>query len=107
MSAGEANLTNVFIPTMLLSVSNGVKKVTVEGSSVRQVINALNDLYPGMLERLTDGDELKSNLAVSIDGELARLGMMEKVSDTSEVHFVPAIAGGNIRLTGITIDIYN
>ena len=105
MSAGEANLPNVFIPTMLLSVSNGVKQVTVEGSSVRQVISALNDLYPGMLERLTDGDELKSNLAVSIDGELARLGMMEKVSDTSEVHIVPAIAGGNIRLTGITIDI--
>ena len=98
-------MPNVFIPTMLLSVSNGVKQVTVEGSSVRQVINALNDLYTGMLERLTDGDELKSNLAVSIDGELARLGMMEKVSDTSEVHFVPAIAGGNIRLTGITIDI--
>jgi len=97
-------LPNVFIPTMLLSVSNGVKQVTVEGTNVRQVIHALNDLYPGMLERLTDGDDLKSNLAVSIDGELARLGMLEKVSDTSEVHFVPAIAGG-IRLTGIGIDI--
>ena len=98
-------MPNVFIPTMLLTVSNGVKQVTVEGTNVRQVIHALNDLYPGMLERLTDGDELKSNLAVSIDGELARLGMMEKVADTSEVHFVPAIAGGNACLTGVVIDI--
>ena len=62
------DLPNVFIPTMLLTVSNGVKQVTVEGTNVRQVIHALNDLYPGMLERLTDGDDLKSNLAVSIDG---------------------------------------
>ena len=96
-------MPNVFIPTMLLTVSNGVKQVTVEGTNVRQVIHALNDLYPGMLERLTDGDDLKSNLAVSIDGELARLGMMEKVADTSEVHFVPAIAGGNACLTGAAI----
>ena len=98
-------MPNVFIPTMLLTVSNGVKQVTVEGTNVRQVIHALNDLYPGMLERLTDGDDLKSNLAVSIDGELARLGMMEKVADTSEVHFVPAIAGANACLTGVVIDI--
>ena len=98
-------MPNVFIPTMLLTVSNGVKQVTVEGTNVRQVIHALNDLYPGMLERLTDGDDLKSNLAVSIDGELARLGMMEKVADTSEVHFVPTIAGGNACLTGVVIDI--
>ena len=98
-------MPNVFIPTMLLTVSNGVKQVTVEGTNVRQVIHALNDLYPGMLERLTDGDDLKSNLAVSIDGELARLGMMEKVADTSEVHLVPAIAGGNACLTGVVIDI--
>ena len=98
-------MPNVFIPTMLLTVSNGVKQVTVEGTNVRQVIHALNDLYPGMLERLTDGDDLKSNLAVSIDGELARLGMMEKVADTSEVHFVPAIAGGTACLTGVVIDI--
>ena len=67
------DLPNVFIPTMLLTVSNGVKQVTVEGTNVRQVIHALNDLYPGMLERLTDGDDLKSNLAVSIDGELLSL----------------------------------
>ncbi|MBO54817.1 MAG: molybdopterin synthase sulfur carrier subunit [Dehalococcoidia bacterium] len=98
-------MPNVFIPTMLLPVSNGVKQVRVEGRNVRQIINALNDLYPGMSDRLTDGDELKSNLAVSIDGELARLGMLEKVSDMSEIHFVPAIAGGNNRLTGITKDI--
>ena len=38
---------------------------------------------------------IKPSLAVSIDGEVARMGLLEKVGPGSEVHFVPAIAGGN------------
>jgi hypothetical protein len=33
-------------------------------------------------------------LAVSVDGEIAILGLLERVSDDSEIHFVPAIGGG-------------
>jgi hypothetical protein len=31
---------------------------------------------------------------VAIDGEVARMGMLERVAENSEVHFVPAIGGG-------------
>ena len=87
-------MPTVFIPTMLQSLTGGVKQVTIEGTNMRQIVNGLEQLYPGMKESLVEEGELKSNIAVDIDGELARMGLLEKVGEDSEVHFVPAIGGG-------------
>ena len=39
--------------------------------------------------------KLKDDLAVAIDGETCRLGLMEPVPETAqEIHFIAAIAGG-------------
>ena len=48
-----------------------------------------------MKERLVDGGRIKPNISVAIDGEVTTLGMLSKVGETSEVHFLPAIGGGN------------
>jgi molybdopterin synthase sulfur carrier subunit len=98
-------MVTVYIPTMLQSVSGGVKQVTIEASNVRQIVDELDRLYPGMKERLVDGGQIRSNVAVSIDGEIGRMGLIEKVSQDSEVHFVPAIGGGAmnpLKRTGYT-----
>jgi molybdopterin synthase sulfur carrier subunit len=87
-------LATVFIPTMLLPLSGGTKQVQVPGANVRQIIDGLEELYPGIKARLVEGRRLLPNVAVSVDGEVARLGLLEKVGENSEVHFVPAIAGG-------------
>lgn len=87
-------MVTVFVPTMLLTLTGGVKQVDVEASNVRQVIDRLEEAYPGMKERLVENGQIRANLAVAIDGEIARLGLMERVADSSEVHFVPAIGGG-------------
>lgn len=87
-------MVTVFVPTMLQSLTGGVKQVDVEARNVRQLVNGLDELYPGMKDRLVEDDQIRSNLAVSIDGEIARLGLMERLNDNSEVHFVPAIGGG-------------
>ncbi len=42
---------------------------------------------------MEDG-EIRSNLAVAVDGEVARMGLMERVGEDAEIHFVPAIGGG-------------
>ena len=47
-----------------------------------------------MKDRLVDGDRIKLEISVAIDGEISTLGMIDKVSETSEIHFLPAIAGG-------------
>ena len=87
-------MATVFIPTMLQSLSGGVKQVTVEATSVRQIVDELEGLYPGMKEKLVEERQLRSNITVSIDGEIGRMGLLEKVDEDSEVHFVPAIGGG-------------
>ena len=88
-------MVTVFVPTMLQTLTGGVKQVDVDARNVRQLVDELDDLYPGMKSRLVDEGEIRSNLAVSIDGEIARLGLMETLKLNSEVHFVPAIGGGN------------
>jgi molybdopterin synthase sulfur carrier subunit len=78
------------------NLTDGNKKVPVKGSNVRQVIENLDDAYPGIKSRLVDNDRIKLEISVAIDGEISTLGMIDKVSETSEIHFLPAIAGGSI-----------
>ena len=87
-------MATVFIPTMLQSLTGGVKQVEAEGGNVRRVIDRLEELYPGLKARLVEDGGIRPNLAVAIDGEVARMGLLEKVGENSEVHFVPAIGGG-------------
>ncbi len=87
-------MATVYIPTMLLPVTGGVKQTQVEARNVRQLINGLEEQFPGIRERLIEDNQVRSNLAVSIDGEVARMGLLERVGENSEVHFVPAISGG-------------
>jgi len=87
-------LAKIFIPTMLQSLTAGVKQVDLDARNVRQIIERLEELYPGMKDRLLEDGEIRSNLAVAIDGDVAIMGMLEKVGENSEVHFVPAIGGG-------------
>jgi molybdopterin synthase sulfur carrier subunit len=89
-------MVTVFVPTMLQPLTGGVKQVEVEARNVRQLVDQLDQLYPGMRNRLVEEGRIRSNLAVSIDGEIARLGLMERLHENSEVHFVPAIGGGSL-----------
>ena len=87
-------MARVWIPSLLRDVTGGQETVTVPGASVRQVIDELDRLHPGVRDRLCDGDALRSGLAVVVDNEVARLGLLQPVGPDSEVHFLPAIAGG-------------
>ena len=88
-------LFTVFVPTMLLTLTGGVKQVEMEADNVRQVIDRLETLYPGVKDRLVESGQIRSNLAVAIDGEVARMGLLEKIGEAREIHFVPAIGGGS------------
>ncbi|HIN34461.1 MAG TPA: hypothetical protein EYM75_01790 [Dehalococcoidia bacterium] len=87
-------MAKIFIPTMLQSLTAGVKQVDLDARNVRQIIERLEELYPGMKDRLVEDGEIRPNLAIAIDGDVAIMGMLEKVGENSEVHFVPAIGGG-------------
>src|SRR5688500_6158602 len=100
----NGGMATVFIPAPFRDLSGGADRVDVGGKTVRQVVNALDERYPGIKARLCGDDgALNPNVQVSVDGYVTRIGMLEKVGEASEVHFIPAIAGGQdalLRLDG-------
>ena len=87
-------MATVFIPSLMQSLTDGQQTVEIEGATVRQIIENLEKAHPGMKERLVADNRVKPNISVAVDGEITPMGMLEKVGETSEVHFLPAIGGG-------------
>ena len=87
-------MATVYIPSLMQKLSEGNYKVQIEGSSIRQIVNNLESRYPGFRDRLVEDGRIKGNISVAVDGEITPLGMLEKVAENSEVHFLPAIGGG-------------
>ncbi len=84
----------VWIPALLRDLTGGQARLKVPGATVRQVIGNLESEYPGVKARLCRGDDLIPYLFVFVDGKHAPLGMSQPVGEQSEVHFMPAVAGG-------------
>ncbi len=87
-------MPTVFIPSLMRKLTDGKELVEVSGGTVRQVINSLEEEYPGIKDRLVEDGRVKRNISVAVDGEICRMGLLEKVREDSEVHFIPAVGGG-------------
>jgi sulfur-carrier protein len=84
----------VWIPSLLRGLTGGRETVRVDGKTVRQVIQALDRLYPGIKDRLCDQDGLRPGIAVAVGTQFAPLGLLQPVPEGGEVHFLPALSGG-------------
>mgnify|MGYP001400767100 CR=1 FL=1 len=89
-------MAEVWIPPRMQRLTGGQKMVLVAGATVRQLLNNLEDQFPGIQAWLCDeqSEELLPGVAVIVDGETSQLGMLERVGENSEVHFLPALGGG-------------
>jgi molybdopterin synthase sulfur carrier subunit len=67
---------------------------------VREAIESLEARYPGIKDRLCEGDKIRPNISVMVDGQVSHLKMREKLREGSEVHFVIAISGGQKSTSG-------
>lgn len=87
----------VRIPTTLRPLSGGASTVQVEGSTLAEVLSALNNAYPGFSDRLFD-QEGKLHKFVNIfvaDDDVRYLdGLNTKVPSGETVSIIPAVAGG-------------
>lgn len=88
-------MARVFIPPPLRQETGGCAELTLEGANVRQIVVALEERFPDLVGRLRQGDTLVHGLAVAVDGAIAPLGLREPVQPSSEIHFLPALAGGS------------
>lgn len=87
-------MPTLFIPSPVRDLTQGKASVVVAGSTVREALESLETEFPGVRERLCDGDKIRPNISVMVDGQVSHLKMREKLSEASEVHFVIAISGG-------------
>jgi sulfur-carrier protein len=87
-------MPRVFIPSQLRDLTAGQAEIDVAGGTVREIVGALEQRFPGIEERLCRGDELSPLLQVSIDGTFSRRGLAARLQPTSEVHFLPVFGGG-------------
>jgi molybdopterin converting factor small subunit len=87
----------VRIPTQLRTLTGGVGEVAVEGSTVGEVLKALDAAHPGMGERLFDeSGTLRRFVNVFLAEEDVRFldNLATPVADGQTVLIVPAVAGG-------------
>lgn len=82
------------IPHQLRSLAEGKDRIEIEATTVEQAIDQLDLQFPGIRQRLCDGNELRAGLAVAVDGTMSSRGLLQKLKPDSEVHFLPAIGGG-------------
>jgi sulfur-carrier protein len=70
------------------TLTGGVKEFSIEAKTLRDVIKALDERYPGL------GEHLEEETTVAIDGDLYEVGYSQPVRPGCEVFFIPRIEGG-------------
>jgi sulfur-carrier protein len=92
----DAGIT-VLIPTPLRRFTGGDAKVVVAGSSVGEVLDALDAAHPGIGERLRDDSgQIRRFVNIFVNGQNVRdgEGVDTRLSAGDEVGIIPAMAGG-------------
>ncbi len=84
----------IWVPPALRDLTGGQEQVTVPGATVREAIAALEELYPGVQERLLQDGQLLPGIAVAVDGVVTQQRLRCPLREDSEVHFLPALSGG-------------
>ncbi len=87
-------MATVLLPRSLLALFPGVeRRHEVTGTTVGEVLSALDDGVPGLRDRLVEsGPRLRPHINVFVDGEPADL--TTTVAATATVHVIPAVSGG-------------
>ena len=87
----------VRIPTQLRNLSGGAGEVKVDGSTVGEVLKALDAAHPGFGERLFDENgKLRRFVNIFLAEEDIRFqsGLDTAVTEGQTLSIVPAVAGG-------------
>jgi sulfur-carrier protein len=88
---------NVRIPTQLRTLTGGSGSVSVEGTTVGEVLKALDAAHTGFADRIfDDAGGLRRFVNVFLADEDVRFldGLNTPVSDGQTISIVPAVAGG-------------
>ncbi|MFZ4657130.1 MAG: MoaD/ThiS family protein [Caldilineaceae bacterium] len=84
----------IWIPSLHRDLTDGAEIVTVDGETVGDVVAQLDARFPGMAARLCQDGRIRPYIAVSVDNEVTRRGLRQRLTQPSEIHFIPSLSGG-------------
>jgi molybdopterin converting factor small subunit len=87
-------VVTVWVPALLRPLCGGDSRLTVEGRTLREVLESLDRACPGFFDRVVEDSRLRPELAVAINGEAGSFPLHEPVPEGAEVSILPAIGGG-------------
>jgi sulfur-carrier protein len=87
-------MASVWIPPLLRDLTGGETRMEIPAATVRELIAALDERYPGIAGRLTENGRMRPGIAVIVDNVVCPAKLRQPLGETSEVHFLPAISGG-------------
>jgi sulfur-carrier protein len=87
-------MPRVFIPPAARAFAENQQDVQVPGRSVREVVEQLEQRFPGIKACLCEGESLAPGMSVVVDNSISALGLLQAVEESSEIHFLPAFGGG-------------
>ena len=87
-------MAQVNLPRSLLVLfPTAERRSTVEATTVAEVIDRLEERWPGMRARICDaGPTIREHINIFVDGDRADLDT--PVGPQSTVHVIPAVSGG-------------
>lgn len=85
----------VWIPPLHRDLTDGVEVLTISGSTVGELIDGLEQRHPGLRDRLCVDGQIRPGISVAINGVISTRGLRQRLSAPSDIHFIPAIGGGN------------
>lgn len=91
----------VHLPTVLRSQAGGAKTVSVDGTTIGQVLTSLVAEYPGLSGQVVNDDgTLHKFVNVYLNDDDVRYlkSLDTPVGETDEVSILPAVAGGAVVL---------
>ena len=84
----------VWIPSLHRDLTDGAEVVTVEGETVGEVVAQLEARFPGLAARWCEDGRIRPYIAVSVNNEVTRRGLRQRLTEPSEIHFIPSLSGG-------------
>ena len=88
-------MPNVHIPAAMRALTGGASQVSVEGTTLAEVIDRLEEQHPGLKARLAEGGKLRRGLAAFVNDQSLNAGLQTKVAPEDDVYFAPQVAGGS------------
>jgi molybdopterin converting factor small subunit len=87
-------LATVYLPSTLRPLAGGAATLPAAGATLREILDDLERQHPGIRERILDHAGIRPDVMIAVGSDEVR-DLSAPVGDDSEVHILPAIAGGS------------